>query len=139
MAKCHQMSNDLATFWNFSQLLAFNGATFGNFCHLLEIFHIYWQFLTSFGKFDKNVFTIFENFWHFLATFCIFWQLFFAIFGNFCHVLATLCDFCHILAVIDNFYQIWPFLATLDNFGQILVSFGCSHKLLATFMNIFSL
>ena len=61
MAKCHQMSNDLATFWNFSQLLAFNGATFGNFCHLLEIFHIYWQFLTSFGKFYHLLASIREH------------------------------------------------------------------------------
>ena len=70
--KCHQMSNYLVTLWNFSQLLAFFGATFGNVCHLLATLAIFGQLLQSFlqllvpfpflGIFLKP-FPAFHNFW----------------------------------------------------------------------------
>ena len=126
---CHLMAN-VKCFGNFSQFLAFLGqllpsfqeffTTVGNFCHLLANFAI---FLHPLG--------IFHNFWQILPSF----GNLFASFGNFCHVLTA----------FDNFWQICPFLATVGNFkhfwadfGFFLATFGCSHKLLATFMNFLS-
>ena len=125
--KCQQMSNVLATFPNFwhflGQLLpSFQEffTTVGNFCHLLANFAI---FLHPLG--------IFHNFWQILPSF-----------GN---LFASFGKFCHVLTAFDNFWQICPFLATVGNFkhfwadfGFFLATFGCSHKLLATFMNFLS-
>ena len=127
--RCHLMAN-VKCFGNFSQFLAFFGATFAIFSGIL---HNCWQFLPSFGKFC-HLFVSIRNIPHF-------WQIL-PSFGN---LFATFGNFCHVLTAFDNFWQICPFLATVGNFkhfwadfGFFLATFGCSHKLLATFMNFLS-
>ena len=125
--KCHQMSNVLATFWN--NFCIFLGQFLPYFRNCWGIFHNYRQLLTS-----CHLLASIRNFSR-LGNFGIV-LLFFASFGNLCHVLAA----------FDNFWQIWQFLATVGNFkhlwadfGIFLATFGFSHILLATFMNLLSL
>ena len=102
---------------------------------------MFWQLLLSFEF--SQFFANFGIVWLFFVSCGNFLHIFF---GNFCHVLAILSNFCHVLAAFDNFGQIWLFFVTvgkfkplLADFGIFLAAFGCSHKLLATFMNFLSL
>ena len=65
--KCHQMSNALETFWNFSQLLAFFGATSAIFCTFKEFFTTVDNSCQLLPPFD-NFCHLFGNSWYLLTT-----------------------------------------------------------------------
>ena len=157
--KCHLMANVIRC-QMFLQLFTTFGIFGGNFWKLLPSFGNFWQHSPSVGNFFNpfcNFWYLF-HFWGFFATFHNFWQIL-ALQGYFFHLLVTFCNFlqlllglgnfCHVLVAFDafcKFWQLWLFFATVAifkhpwaDFGIPLAYFGCSHKLLATFMNFLSL
>ena len=88
----------------------------------------FWQVLPSCWL----ILGIFHNFWPILASF-----------GYFLYPLAPFCNFFwQLLPSFGNIEQFGFFLATLGKFKPLwadfdifLAAFGCSHKLLDTFMN----